>query len=318
MTPSAKQFKYNILIPAMAWAVEAVLGKRKSGQKQMYGNSPFFILGSGRTGSTLLASILNRHGSIFLPPEQYALPFVVMKWRILRHYPWEDMAKIVVNDITATGNNQFWDVDKEWKQNLTRKLIDLEPEYRSLRNIVDLLFHTYGGQNEANDKLWGDHSPVSTEFFDHIDWLYPESKKIFMIRDPRDVVVSYQKLKGNPASNMKNAAEKWIRSIEVIDRHPEWNSNNSIHLVRYEDLASDPETNTRKTLEFLQLPFDPSILQPNTGSSLGTDGLQHHKNLEKPISASAIGKWKTQLDSKDLQAIEPIIRHRMAEFGYSW
>ena len=39
----------------------------------------FFILGSGRNGSTLLASILNAHHNLFIPPEQFVLPYVIMK-----------------------------------------------------------------------------------------------------------------------------------------------------------------------------------------------------------------------------------------------
>ena len=39
----------------------------------------FFVLGSGRNGSTLLASILNAHKDIFVPPEQFILPYAIMK-----------------------------------------------------------------------------------------------------------------------------------------------------------------------------------------------------------------------------------------------
>jgi len=41
-------------------------------------NPPFFILGSGRNGSTLLSAILNSHQSVFIPPEQFVLPFSIM------------------------------------------------------------------------------------------------------------------------------------------------------------------------------------------------------------------------------------------------
>ena len=42
-------------------------------------NPNFFIIGSGRNGSTLLATILNAHKDIFIPPEQFVLPYAIIR-----------------------------------------------------------------------------------------------------------------------------------------------------------------------------------------------------------------------------------------------
>ena len=45
----------------------------------------FFIIGSGRNGSTLLGGMLNTNNNVFIPPEQYVLGYSLLKWNLKRY-----------------------------------------------------------------------------------------------------------------------------------------------------------------------------------------------------------------------------------------
>ena len=65
--------KYNCIL----FAVNLIRFLKK--KTNVDSSNSFFILGSGRNGSTLVASILNAHRDIFIPPEQFILPYAIMK-----------------------------------------------------------------------------------------------------------------------------------------------------------------------------------------------------------------------------------------------
>ena len=66
-----EKIKYSIIL----FFVNLFRNKKKDYSSE----NSFFILGSGRNGSTLLSSILNAHKSLFIPPEQFVLPYAIMK-----------------------------------------------------------------------------------------------------------------------------------------------------------------------------------------------------------------------------------------------
>ena len=75
MTSNYQLIKYRLLIPSLIKLVKLF---RKNKNYHSISEQPFFILGSGRNGSTLLASILNSNPNILIPPEQYVLPYSIM------------------------------------------------------------------------------------------------------------------------------------------------------------------------------------------------------------------------------------------------
>ena len=76
---------------------------------------PFFILGSGRNGSTLLASTLSQYQNIYIPPEQFVLPYAIMKFRLFNFFSWKRLTKIIWNDYKKEENTTNW---KFYQENL--------------------------------------------------------------------------------------------------------------------------------------------------------------------------------------------------------
>ena len=112
MNTIIKKIKYLILAPLLIKLRNSLLGERNTGVDDFPSKSPlFFIMGSGRNGSTLLALLLGRHNKIFLPPEQYVLPYSIMSWNLLFFKKWKEFCKETINDYA--NKNQDWSLNTE-------------------------------------------------------------------------------------------------------------------------------------------------------------------------------------------------------------
>ena len=71
---------------------------------------PFFILGSGRNGSTLLSSMLNNHSKLIVPLENYILPYAIIKYRLYNFLEWNDLIRLIIADFDDETQTEFWEL----------------------------------------------------------------------------------------------------------------------------------------------------------------------------------------------------------------
>lgn len=312
------KFKYDVLANQAIKITESILGRRSKTLGPDRPVNPFFVFGSGRTGSTLLATILNNHPKIFLPSEQYALPYALMKWHLYRHLAWDQICHLVVHEFSRTINNLSWNVSADLQTAILEELKNTSEENRDFELIVSAIFKLYGHQFKQGFSVYGDHSPVTSEFGELVVKEFTEAPVIFMVRDPRDVVLSYQKLKNyNTAAMPIPAAKKWVRSIQTLENIKQLVPANKLLVLRYEDLTSDPESSIESCLRLLRLEYSRDILdQRSSINVLNVDDLPFHSNLGTGISTKSVGRWKEGLTREILADILPIVKDHMEEFDY--
>ena len=153
--------------------------------------------------------------------------------------------------------------------------------------------------------------------------LFPETRLIVALRDPRDVVLScylrYLPLNAvsvrflDPARTAERYAldmSAWLRFRELIETP--WRE------VRYEDTVADAAEQARLALETLGLPWDEQVL----GYRERLSGEKHkqvtspsYEAVAQPIYTRAIGRWQhyEELLAPAMKALEPFVR----EFGYA-
>jgi len=265
----------------------------------------FFILGSGRNGSTLLASILNAHKNIFIPPEQFVLPYAIILKYIYFFLPNSFWSQKVVSMFKASNKTLNWKLD--WTH--------LNINARNIATLFNSIYIHYSKKYKKDDCIWGDKTPLNIHF---LYFIYPEfksSKYIFMIRDPRDVVLSYKKLHKHRASQTKYAILKWKDSIAKL-RYLQRNTD--VIIVRYEDLVNNTEIEIQKIITHLSVEKEENLIRrKNNASSMGVEQKLHHQNLNKPINTNSIGKWKDGLTKQEISVINNSCSKYYEEFGYS-
>lgn len=303
-----KKAKYKFIVPILI-AFNSFFHKKKTKNT----DRTFFILGSGRNGSTLLALILNRHSDIFLPPEQYVLPYSIMSWYITPFNNWKSYCKKHLK--------YYKDKNQDWllKSNDFDQIFDSvsKSKKKSPSFLFTNILNYYSFKYNKKTSIVGDHSPISTVFYKCLYKEFPKSKFVFLIRNPLDVILSYSKIKNNPASNPMYSSWKWNNSIKAYDYLLKKGCD--IHIIKYEDLVLNSEQTVNQLLCFLNLKVE-KITQTKSieknEDMLSAGEYIHHQNLYKPISNNSIDKWKKELNKQTYKKVLPIIRQNAIRFGY--
>lgn len=273
---------------------------------------PFFIIGSGRSGNTLLRRILYSSPDIFIPPETYVLGRVVNLFKQNRHLDWKQIVYLILAQFEYHREFETFDLS------LRPLAYELEKAPRGARSLAFLLDSFYQYCAKSKDKAfcrWGDKTPLNTFFLDEISSIFPHAQYIHLVRDGCDAIPSY--VKSGIYLDIESAAQRWCDSIKKARKFISENSNNSIE-IKYEKLVSEPEIVTRKIRDFLEIDFfEKMLVSDQSIEKLGDVVLRkHHNEVLNPISISGIGKGRSSLSDHDRQLLHKIIERELTELGY--
>ena len=279
-----------------------------------------FIVGAERSGTTLLRLMLDAHPDLAIPPEthfidraaeacEHALnPRQVFLETVMSHRRWGDFR--IEGDLLA------------------QRISAIEPFDLSeaLRAFYELYAERFGKPR------WGDKTPIYVHQMNLIQDLLPEAYFIHIIRDGRDVALSTKDLWFGPDS-IEEAAQRWRSLIEKARRQsrelPRYLE------IRYEDLVSNTESTLRKICNFVDLPWDPSMLAYHKtaeermseiyrdivaprGKKVVRGEMRRslHTLTDKPPQRDRIGRWRQEMTAADRKRFEEVAGETLRELGY--
>lgn len=271
---------------------------------------PLFIISAGRSGTTLLRSILVAGKEIAIPPESWHIPLSVRRYLSLRHLGWEDLSRLIIALFESTSHFQLWNTNL---YPAYQKVINLPSNERSLSRIIDEVFVCYWQQNFPDAKLWGDKSPINTLNLPRIYELFPKAKYLHMVRDSRDSISSMV-AKG---LDINLATTRWVNSIKQVVSLQNRLGKNQFLEVRYEDLVTEPVTTVSNSCRFLGLDYEDKMLDFwKAPTTIEHQEYDHHRNISKPIFTDSVGQWKKRLTPQDIQNITMKTKIWLDYFGY--
>lgn len=306
------------MLPYLSYFIYKLIGKHKLRSKPLeISCQPFFILGSGRNGSTLLSMILNGHSNIFIPGEQFALHYASMRFQLYNFLIWRDLVKIIIGEFADNKNTQGWDVNFG---SLYDKLYRVPKKERSLQRIIDAIIQEAALQKHKTFSLWGDKTPSTIWYIKYIYRLYPHSKYVFLVRDGRDVVNSYKNggiQMFDDLSDIETAARNWQASINNWKWLNTKVDGSQLFTLHYENLVLHPEIEIPRLLKFLKLNYNERILDyESVVRNTSILDIPYHQGLAHPVNDNSVGKWKKELSEDQLLIALPIIEQGLKEFGY--
>jgi hypothetical protein len=227
------------------------------------------IVGSPRSGTTLLRLMLDSHPELTIPPETGFLtlaPKLKGKGDKLR----EKFLRAVTTYPQAMPN---WP-DFEISENSFRAaLADIVPF--TVTEGFRTFYRLYAAR--IGKPRWGDKTPLYCLELDVIRKVLPEARFIHIIRDGRDSALSLRKMRFSPGWKIQTQAAYWRKNILSARRAGLGRAD--YMEVRYEDLI----LNTRGTLEricaFLGLSYEESML---TYYTRAPERLREHKGRLQP------------------------------------
>lgn len=293
---------------------------------------PFFIVGPGRSGTTLMARLLSAHSRLTVAPET--------------HYLKRAVAGGAAVDEGPRDYDDFWAKYTQWS-----RFMDLEVDadrcvaridalgVRSFRNIFAGVLSTYG--ESLNKARVGEKTPGHVRFMDRLLAWFPDTRFIVMVRDPRAVVASQLRspwVRIRPPSLRRGVvidsrAYQTVRYAvdwkEIYDIARAWKGHPQVIVQPYEDLVRSPHHALSQICDFLGEDFEPEMLEgvrdaeripPGTAAAYRHawgDWLErHHQRANQSISLESLEKWRNQLTKWEVAAVEGVCGGRMREQGY--
>ena len=267
-------------------------------------NNPIFIVGVGRSGTSLLQSILNSHSDItFLPETQFLRTYLFSNKEI-------NISKSNYRDIidTLTADQRFNRLNIKANQIIFQD----KNMYDAYLNLLDL--HLRNKQKQ----LIGDKDPKNIEYIHYLHKFFPKAKLIHIIRDPRDVVLSRIKAKWSKSVPYYIHAVIYVLQLKIGRSMGKKIFNKNYHELYYEDLLINPEKTIRKIVKFIGVDYEEELLDYRKSSQelVSDDELDWKKETFKPIINDNFNKWKNQLSKSQILIIESICHFSMKKLPY--
>ena len=280
--------------------------------------SPVFILGSGRSGTTITASLLNHLPGIQIAKET---GYIAQNMALLQDVNNPEALVRLIKEVNS------W-LDKEQWRN--RCSIEGFREFSQRYQLCGgAAFIHYVWQLDSRVpwhelSFIGDNTPLYVMAIPAIQELMPNARFIHVVRDPRDVVCSVLKMRFG-ADDVVVAAMEWhlllgcwlmAERVVAAERRMEF---------RYEDLCISPEQTMTRLAKFLNLTDEDATTalarHSATGSQRNTGfekvaTVSHHTRLTEPIAPSRVGRYQSELTAVQVQAIEEVAQCGMLACGY--
>ncbi len=228
--------------------------------------SPVFVVGFPRSGTTLLEVALDAHPALRSMDEQPFLARAVDHMRSLGlDYP-ADLGKLTPDQLTLL-RAQYW------KQ--------VEP-------LVSL---------SAGQRLV-DKNPLNMLRLPLIRRLFPRAHTVLIARHPYDVLIScfIQHFRAPDLAmlcrDLPTLAASYRRSFDY------WYAQEALlgaatFEIRYESLVADLESQLRALVGFLDLPWEPAMLSPAARArARGFISTPSYTQVIEPVTARGIGRWR--------------------------
>lgn len=274
----------------------------------MPSSEPFFIVGCGRSGTTLLRLILSGHSRIHIGPETWFIEPLVRQFSLTEPLV-PTQVQNVVNIVTSHYRWPDMDIDTEdfrrWASALD------EPK------LVDLLNLIYRHQLEKAGKVRaGDKTPPYIGIVPELAVLYPSAKFIHLIRDGRDVAISFIEADFEDRCYDGERFE-WLRAIHKGMAYRNTQLAHRLLEIRYEDMIQDLEQAIRKICNFLGENFEPEMLEAQRHPEMVPPRERHiHTKLDQPISKDAVGAWEKKLSGFECFVMEACLKKELNGLGY--
>ena len=263
---------------------------------------PFFIVGSARSGTTLLRLILNAHPDVAVPPESR---FITELWRGQREV---EVAKFL-GALAAHKRFQTWDLPID--------AVAGELDDRPVVGYPDAIRAAFDAYANVNGKSrWGDKTPRYVEELDLIADLFPDARFIHLVRDGRNVALSYANVPFGPKT-VGRAAALWRRRV-IAGREKGSALGGRRYLeIYYEDVVEDAPGATKDICEFLDLEFDPGVLdytERARGSVLPRASM-YNPHVTEPPRAN-VRSWQDSMPPSQIEIFEAVAGDALSLLGY--
>ncbi|MDB9823375.1 sulfotransferase [Deltaproteobacteria bacterium] len=185
------------------------------------------------------------------------------------------------------------------------------------RDIFSTILRLYA--EKKGKKRWGEKTPTHYAHIKQLLEWYPESRIVYMVRDPRAVVASRLTMsKKYPLSwwysrTVDDIATQWQDSIDILDR---WTNDYRIHFILYEKLVQETLKELKRLCDFIGEEYSYSMMSYIEVADDLVGKEPWKETVAKPITVESVEKWQSQLLPRQVAIIEYLANRGIRKYQY--
>ena len=274
--------------------------------------APVFLLSSERSGSNLIRVMFDSHPSFDAPHAPHLIKTFLP---LLPNYgdlsEPERLGKLARDMITVIEVQL-----RGWPDLPSAEEVLEAAEHRTFAGLIRSLYGLVAKAHGKTRSFIKDNGnmPHAPE----ISVLFPDAKFIYLVRDPRDVALSWKKSPGHPGG-VRDAAKMWrLEQTQALNFYSYAKDRGIVSIVHYEDMVADQAGAFAKAFETIGEAFDSSMLSFHEGreAKISADAAIGWTNLTKPVMGENTRKWERELSRGEIRTIERIAGAPMRALGY--
>lgn len=283
-------------------------------------NPRLFVVGSPRSGTTLLQRMLDAHPMLAVANDtsfiHKPLKCCVQDWK--KRLQLDGDVPLTPEIVAFTR-----DYKRFQRLGLNNAQIDRAAQASTYRGFVTGLYDEFAAMKKK--PFSGEKTPDFVRRIPLLHQLYPESKFIHIIRDGRDVSLSSVEWaqKGIGPSKFELFADHpvattamwWCWQVASGRRDGLPLGPEVYHEVRYERLVDAPEETMQELAAFLGLPYDAAMVRYYEGKS-SYEPSASAKSAWLPVT-KGLRDWQAQMSARDLQIFEALAGDLLDDLGYA-
>jgi len=263
-----------------------------------------FIGGAHRSGTTMLGSMLGAHRSCLCIPESQ---FKISAYEKMRRKKQDGTLRAVFAMIRNDVRFKFWGLNVG---------PDIPDDISSYQELLLWLIRKYSEKaKKPKAAICVDHTPLNIRYADTLFHLFPDAKMIHLVRDGRAVSASIMPLDWGP-NTIDKAASSWTKKIQLGLKAESSYGSERVKKVRYEDVVLDPEKTMKDICLFLDITYEPEMIQGSGFLVPAYTAKQHHLVGRGPV-ADRVEAWKNSLSRREIEIFESIAGQYLLQLGYA-
>lgn len=257
--------------------------------------NPIFIVGVGRSGTSLLQSMLAAHSQVSFLPETAFIRRYIATSKLQRcikkssnsvaedSLKQDSLLERLNFDLPLVGSKHNSDIDYQF--------------YIKLQNL---------GMKQSKKERFGDKDPRLIEFLPTVHHYFPKGYVVNIVRDPRDVLCSKKKAAWSAGrSTMFYSFANRVQLKMATQLGTKLFGKNYIEIV-YEDLIKNPKQVLKTLCAQLELNYEEGLL--DFGAQAKKLVSETEKSWKKetygPLLSDNSDKWKKQLTAEEIALTE--------------
>jgi hypothetical protein len=271
-----------------------------------------FLLSSERSGSNLFLRLLGAHADVCAPSPTHLFPTLAPNLPVYGDLGQAANWHALVGDAVALHAAGFG----KWQSNPTIKGLKKALSRRSLGEILREIF-TAEMRCQGKTRLF----IKAHQAYNYVEFLkkeFPLAKYVYLVRDPRDMALSWKNTAGLRGGIMRAASIWNDEQQQLLDLSANLAADHRMMTVKYENLLADPSGELGQVCKFLGIEFSRAMLDFHLHESARDDArrLAAWRNLARPVIRSNSGKYRTELTWQEIQYVESVCEKPMSALGY--